>query len=47
MNCIVVNYIPTKMLHGHELEQTPGDCEEQGALARSSRWGHEKSERME
>ena len=21
MNCIVVNYIPTKMLHGHELEQ--------------------------
>ena len=42
MNCIVVNYIPTKMLHGHELEQTPGDCEEQGALACHSPWGHEE-----
>ena len=47
MNCIVVNYIPTKMLHGHELEQTPGDGEEQGGLACHSPWGREESDTME
>ena len=26
-------------LNGHELEQTPGDSEGQGGLARCSRWG--------
>ena len=34
-------------LNGHELEQTPGDGEEQGGLVCCSRWGHKKSDTTE
>ena len=30
--------------NGHELEQTPGDCEAQGGLAFYSPWGHKESD---
>ena len=30
-------------LNGHEFEQTPGDSEGQGRLARCSPWGHKES----
>ena len=29
-------------LNGHEFEQTPGDSEGQGSLARCSTWGHKE-----
>ena len=29
-----------RQLNGHELEQTPGDGEGQGSLARCNTWGH-------
>ena len=31
------------LLNGHELEQIPGDSEEQGSLACCSPWGHKES----
>ena len=31
-------------VNGHELEQTPGDGEEQGSLAHCSPWGHKESD---
>ena len=31
-------------LNGHEFEQTPGDSEGQGSLARCSPWGCKESE---
>ena len=30
-------------LNGHEFEQTPEDCEEQGNLACCSPWGYKES----
>ena len=32
---------------GHEFEQTPGDNEGQGSLARYSPWGHKGSDMTE
>ena len=34
-------------LNGHELEQTPGDGEEQGSLACCGPWGHQESDTTE
>ena len=34
-------------LHGHELEQTPGDSEGQRSLACCSPWDHEESDTTE
>ena len=34
-------------LSRHELEQTPGNSEGQGSLARYSPWGHEESDTTE
>ena len=34
-------------LNGHEFEQTPGDGEGQGSLARCSPWGHKESDTTE
>ena len=31
-------------LNGHDFEQTLGDCESQGSLARCSPWGHKESD---
>ena len=31
-------------LNGHGFEQTPGDSEGQGSLARCSPWGHKESD---
>ena len=34
-------------LNGQEFEQTPGDGDEQGSLARCSPWGHKESDSTE
>ena len=34
-------------LDGHEFEQTPGDGEGQGSLARGNLWDHKKSDTTE
>ena len=34
-------------LNGHEFEQTLGDNEEQGSLARCSPWGHKELDMTE
>ena len=34
-------------LNGHESEQTPGDSEAQGSLARCSPWGRRESDTTE
>ena len=31
-------------LNGHEIEQTPGDGEQQGSLVCCSPWGHKESD---
>jgi len=34
-------------LHGHEVEQTPGDGDAQGSLVGCSPWGHRESDTTE
>ena len=34
-------------LNGHEFEQTQGDCEGQGILARCRPWSHKESDTTE
>ena len=39
-----VNLLSWSYLSGHEFEQTPGDSQGQGSLARCSPWGRKESD---